>query len=563
MFIGILVVLIPLSLISGGFVIYINHIAIAFASKPILILVLEFLIILLVCSPIVYLLMKLPIGFLKGFFTTIFIVLTLYAFASTVALVLYLILTIIILIIIAYEVHRGWFEDYRVVKLLKFSLALIPLFVIYIFTSLYVPIASSRGVEFIELSKPVDVNALKRFIPLMTAYTYAVDRLQIPTHRIYAEDSYVYFANGRSVYNWVVEPQGFWNEVTKPPRGFIFVYGDTYPPQVEVILRDTVWGLHNARFYALFFDTLYRQIVLRVGLYYKPIMENNIEIVYNNELLILVPVMKWDRGLLHSIPIIHGYAVIHEDGSIEFVDAEKALVDPRFRGLPVVPEVIAREWVELRRFYVGFIDFYLYRNTYTIRDIGTNPQPYLSIDKDNKIWWVFVAEPPGEAYSAKYIMYVDPSNLRPSIYIYTLPTPMIGISRVESYIKQHYPMFDWSQLVVEEPTPILINDTLYWKVTVITKDFRGLVLVALVNAKTGTVTSIDVTKWDTQTKGNLTADTMLQVISKPTPTKTEEETKLSIEDRIKQLEQLIQQIKDTLNQLEKELNELKRQLTQK
>jgi predicted ribosome quality control (RQC) complex YloA/Tae2 family protein len=85
------------------------------------------------------------------------------------------------------------------------------------------------------------------------------------------------------------------------------------------------------------------------------------------------------------------------------------------------------------------------------------------------------------------------------------------------------------------------------------------VLVALVNAKTGTVTSIDVAKWDFQVKGVLTADTLLTLVTKQAPA---EEVSESIEARIKHLEQLIQQLRDVLNQLEKELSELKKWLGQ-
>jgi len=106
---------------------------------------------------------------------------------------------------------------------------------------------------------------------------------------------------------------------------------------VEVVQRDVAWGLHNTRFCWLFFDNLYRQIVLRVGLQYEPLMEDNIKLAYDGELLILIPVKTWDRGLLHSVPLLHGYAVVHEDGMIEFVGTKDALKDPRFKDVPRSP----------------------------------------------------------------------------------------------------------------------------------------------------------------------------------------------------------------------------------
>ncbi len=555
--IGALVVLLPLYIGSGGFVIYLNHVAIAFASKPIAMLILEALIILLLSTPIILRVARMRLGFFKGFTTAFLSIFALYSFTSIVFFVLYIITTFTIIAILAYGPRGRYYDELLRMWSKRIVLLLLLLIALYIATNLYVPIASSQVIEVVRLDKPIDVDALRRFIPLMTAYAYAIDRIQIPTHTIFAGDSYVYFVSGRSIYNWIIEPNGFWNQVTKSPKGFVFVYGDVYPPQVEVMLRDVAWGLHNMRFQLLYFDTLYREIVLHVGLQYKPLMENNIEIVYNNELLILVPVAKWDRGFLHSIPILHGYAVVHEDGSIEFVSAEQALRDPRFRDIPILPEAIARQWAEIRRYYVGFLNYYLYQNTYVIRDVGTNPQPYLSLDRENKTWWIFVAEPPG-TFSAKYIMYVSTDELKPRILVYELPEPMIGISKVESYIKQAYPMYDWSQLRIEEPIPLVVNNTLYWKVSVVTNDFRGLVLIALVNARTSQVTAIEASKWDFTKLGSITPEALLKQVVRV----TEERKGLSIEDRIKQLEQLIQQMRELLNNLEKELEELKKQVSQ-
>jgi hypothetical protein len=155
-------------------------------------------------------------------------------------------------------------------------------------------------------------------------------------------------------------------------------------------------------------------------------------------------------------------------------------------------------------------------------------------------------------------MYVSTDELKPRILVYELPELMIGISKIESYIKQAYPMYDWSQLRIEEPIPLIVNNTLYWKVSVVTSDSRGLVLIALVNARISQVTAIEVSKWDFTKLGSITPEALLkQVVGV-----TEERKGLSIEDRIKQLEQLIQQMRELLNNLEKELEELEKQVSQ-
>ena len=80
----------------------------------------------------------------------------------------------------------------------------------------------------------ISVNGFKRFIPLMTAYVYASDRVQSPVHRIYPGDSYVYYNGSHSIYNWIIESEGLWNELTRRPLGVVFVYEDEYPPRVSL-----------------------------------------------------------------------------------------------------------------------------------------------------------------------------------------------------------------------------------------------------------------------------------------------------------------------------------------
>jgi hypothetical protein len=72
--------------------------------------------------------------------------------------------------------------------------------------SLYTPIDSGARIEVVDIPRAIDVNGLARFIPLMTAYVYAVDRIQVPGYSIYPGDAYVYFFNMSLVYSWAIEP---------------------------------------------------------------------------------------------------------------------------------------------------------------------------------------------------------------------------------------------------------------------------------------------------------------------------------------------------------------------
>ncbi|WP_257640410.1 hypothetical protein [Pyrodictium delaneyi] len=549
------------SLVSGGYILYLHGLFVAFASTPLLVLVLRTLLTVVGLAPLFYGLVRLRSIKIRlatenasresglwipiGFGAVVIVLIGVYGIASSAALLVFWLTGGIVSAAIVYE-NSG--QSRR--TLAAYAAIVIALFAMLGFVSLYAPVEASKHITVEKLNGPIDVNGLRRFIPLMTAYAYASDRIQIPTHRIYPEDSYVYYLGNSSVYNWIIEPEGFWNQLTKSPLGAVFVYGDEYPPRVKLVARPLEWGLHNKRFRLLFFDTLERRIVMTAGLQYKPLLEDNIEVLYNGKIYILVPLVTWKRGLLYSLPVLHGYVIVDEDGNIEVVTGDRLASDPRLQGMPLLPEAVARDWVEAYRYKVGLVGFYLYHNTYVIRDIGTNPQPYLEQRSDGQLYWVFVAEPPGETYSAKYIIYVETSSTStPRLLFYELPEPAIGISKVESYVKQAHPTYDWGELSIEEPMPTLLNGTLYWKATVTTKDYRGLVSVDIVNAASGEVISLQprrkVTYLDV-----LHALWSREAVEKPTTG--------GLEERIAALERRVAETIKALEEIQRELQELRR-----
>jgi hypothetical protein len=547
------------SLISGGYVLYVNGLLVGVLADPLIIVFLRIVLSLiglwllaglLLAARTVYATIvhyrSVPwsiFSFLYGFSWFLATIFMIYGIASSmVAAVAGLAVVPLLIAIYAGYVGRKW----RSLLLASFLL----LVAIGLF-HLYEPIASAQHIDAEETGTIIDVNGLKRFIPLMTAYAYASDRVQSPIHRIYPGDSYVYYNSSHSVYNWVVEPEGFWNEVTKKPLGVVFVYGDQYPPQVVFVHHALRWGLHNKEFKLLYVDSLLRRVVIASGLRYKPLPEDNIEVMHGGKVYILVPVKGWDRGLLYSVPVLAGYVIVGENGATRFVPRGQLSGENLLKGLPLLPEEIARSWAEKYRASVGFTNYYFYHNTYVIRDVGTNPQPYLEQDESGRQYWVFVAEPAGKTYSAKYIIYVDAETTgRPRLVFYELPKPVIGVSKVASYVKQAHPVYDWSQLSIEEPMPTIINGTLYWKTTITTKDYRGLVSVDIVNAGTGQVLSL-VPRHQTSYLD------LVMLLSKG-----EKPAGGTIQERIESIEKRIDKLIDELEALKKELEELKSQFNE-
>jgi hypothetical protein len=98
---------------------------------------------------------------------------------------------------------------------------------------------------------------------------------------------------------------------------------------------------------------------------------------------------------------------------------------------------------------------------------------------------------------------------------------------------------------------------MYWKVSVTTRDRGELVFIALVDAETGYVVSIDLSSWDVELAGELTAERALDMLVKRVVVEYE---RAFIEVRIRYLEEHIKELKSILDQLESELEDLKRRL---
>ena len=413
-------------------------------------------------------------------------------------------------------------------------------------------VQASHALHVEALDRPIDVNGLHRLIPLMTAYVYASDRIQSPLHRVYPMDSYVYYNGSHSVYNWVIEPEGLWNQLTKKPLGVVLVYGDAYPPAVRLHLEPLAWGLHVKRLSLAppCIDTLERRVVLAAGPSLEPVMEDNAEVVYRGHAYIVIPLLEWRQSLLYSIPVPAAYAVVAPNGSIRVLSPAEAARSPVTRLLPLLPEKAARYWAEALRYQRGLIAVLFYHNTFRIPDVGSNPQPYLLIGPHGRQYWVFVAEPAGETHSARYIIYTPADAAQPVLMLYTLPRPVIGVSKIESYVMQAHPNYDWSRLTVEEPMPTILNGSLYWKVDITTKDHRGLVAVDLVDAATGQVTSL-------RPEPRITSLDALNALQGLGGRRAAAKTPA---EKIAEIEKKIAEVARQLAEIQRELRELERQL---
>ncbi len=451
-----------------------------------------------------------------------------------------LVLWVLTLAVSAYLLYLGYKKENELYAYLAIGIPFIVL-IISPFVQLLSVSAVGQSIKVVYLKSVPDLYGIYRIIPLPTAYAYASDRIQIPTHTIYYDESYVYYNGTTPVYNWIIEPEGFLNSITREPIGAIFIYGDRYPPDVKIVKQKLTWGLHNVRLTPFVADTLALELTIRGAFGKELLWEDVADVLYKGEILQVVPVVDYVMRFPGALPIVKGYFVVYPNGTIRFV---KPVEVSKF-NVPILPEKVARQWVEALRLR-NWVQAVFYHNTFEIRDVGDNPQPYLLPDSKGNLWWVFVAEPPGNTYSAYMLILVKANEVKPVVYIYKFRRPEIGISKVRSYVMKAHPNWAWDQLLVQEPMPSMFNGTLLWKVSITTLDSRGLISVDFLNATSGNVLSFPV-------KNRLTAKTLLEglegwnkVVQKPTKEKL----------TLQQLLEKIKKIKQELEDLEKLVEEM-------
>ncbi len=394
----------------------------------------------------------------------------------------------------------------------------------------------STPIKVVKLKELPDLYGIYRLIPLQTAYAYALDKIQIPTHTIYYSESYVYYNGTRPIYNWLIEPEGL-NALVYGPLGAVFVYGDEYPPVVKVVKENLAWGLHNIKLKPLFADTLTFELIMRGAFGKELVYEDSVQITDSKKVITIIPLVDYEILFPGSIPYVKGFYVVYPNGTIDFVKPEEL----RF-NIPLLPEKVARDWLE-RLKYRDWIQAVFLHNTFQIRDVGTNPQPYLLLDKKGNEWWVFVAEPPGNTYAAYKIFLLNASSTKPIVYEYDLKKPQIGISKVMSYVVKAHPNWAWNELSVQEPMPVIINGTIWWKVVITTRDGRGLISIDFLNAKNGIVKSYIV-------KGRVNSQELLEFL-------LNKEIKFTKNVTVAKLIKIIEKMKKELNELERLIREIR------
>jgi hypothetical protein len=356
-------------------------------------------------------------------------------------------------------------------------------------------IGLSIDVEKVE-SLPDMSNASLRLIPMSVARRYALDTLQLPQHTLWGSPL-IKYEDGRPVWMFPLVPDGFWNELTQNGKGFFKVPMDTVPPHVEPRISDWVIFPRVRRYYGLYSVDIISQILRGTGVWGAYIdFSNAFFSEYGGREYYIIPVVRWVRDIhpLIARPVPDGVVVIDPEGNIEYLSYDEALNDPRTEGAPLVPDWVARFYIERLNMREGMWNYwFIHRNQFEIQDLsGENKQPFLLRTDDGRIIWLFAVEPWGRAHGIYKLMWMDARSRELKVYEYSLETPLIGPVKSIDYLRSNYPRYDWTSMIPEEPIPMIFNGRLYWRIVVTTAEKRGIVLIALVDADTGKVIEYEV-----------------------------------------------------------------------
>ena len=262
-----------------------------------------------------------------------------------------------------------------------------------------------------------------------------------------------------------------------------FVYGEGMS-----ITDNVYWKLVQERFWATPTDPYY-------------------SVQGEEEVLMLVPYLKYRLSFPVTIPYWAGTFVVHSDGEIEDLSREEIINDERFTGERLYPAELARRAAESLTYQNGIWNAWVTRRDVPeIPDIDNtqNEMPYLLPTNSGPVWFTAL-EPYGPSNATYTMLYADAHTGEHSIHKRPLDDALLGPNRSFGFVTNAYPDFQWirsgnggetGNVVSLEPRPVVRADpdsdesVLYWMLSVTTRDAADINLTAFVDSRDGAVTGL-------------------------------------------------------------------------
>jgi len=333
-----------------------------------------------------------------------------------------------------------------------------------------------NSIQYSELSELPDTNGI-RYLPMEVAWRSGENRLQEPRIKHIDADPIVV---GNEV-NWILTraPKGIINEWSGNSDGFTIIdsKGEATTIRQRMTYGEGMLGT----------DSIFWQLHKRK--YWSKITEMYYVGSQDGGVVAVAPYLNYRFSFPVRVPYWGGVLLVYSDGHIEDLSPKDAQNNPLLKGVRIFPEELARLYANAYAYKNGIDNtIFHHEDQIEIPTVGTgNQMPFLLPTEAGQKW--FTAAVPWGAEGIYRIFLTDAITGNTEIFSLAKDSALIGPSRAKGYISRAYPYFNWDNLYILEPRPVMRQGALYWMFTVTPTNFAGITDTVFVDSKKSEVIS--------------------------------------------------------------------------
>jgi len=375
-----------------------------------------------------------------------------------------------------------------------------------------------------------------RIIPLGVAWRYLTDSLQKSTEKVGGLD--ITNINNSLVWTAPRIPDGFILFLTQKVNGILIADATKTDRSTRLITKELQFGEGIG-----IFDNIYWRI-------FKTAYFINLGDIYymqkDGELLTIVPIIQYRFKFPVMLPYFAGVFVLNENGEISKYRPEEIEGIDYFQNNRAYPEYLARLYVDSYKYKNGILNaWFLHKDQIEISDVygQENQQPFL-MPTEEGLKWVIATEPYGESYGVFKIFLVDAITGRIDMLELNEDQTLTGPVAVVSYVKKRFPNINWQTATVLEPRPYVVNNHLYWMLSITPSDFAGISYTVFVDSTNNNVIAME----SDEEIMNFIEKGVLDVSDKKGPEETSGSIKEQTKNKISEIEKQLEELKELLEQ---------------
>jgi len=326
-----------------------------------------------------------------------------------------------------------------------------------------------------------------RILPKSVAMQYASNSLQTPRYRLGSADIAV-TDSGAMKWSMSKVPDRTINRFVLKQEGASFVDMSTQSKNVSFIDDKMEYGEGMQ-----VFDNLYWQLKKeRFWVEYQ----DAVNIPHEGENYLAAPMIGYDFHfrfpLFYTTPEYEGVALVDSSGEIEMLSPEEAAEHPVLEDQRIFPYDLARFKVSSMAYREGIINkWFIHEDQLEIGDLPGygNEQPFTVMTEEG-IELFTSTEPFGDAQGLFEVWLMDGQTGEMERYALNRSQGLLGAQKATNYVRKSNSRVNWDRFRPSEPLPVVVEDTLYWQIRVVSGDSSGIAFTSFVNAASGDVVNV-------------------------------------------------------------------------